>query len=370
MKTLILILAAMPLLGQFTGSTDLRAYWPAPQFGWSSSYSTRSINAVGEKFATCGSIQVPGYGTKAIRKAGFRFATVTKSSGSTTLTVSLQNLRLDTVTAPRPDETQDETYTVTNGDAGFDSSRWYWTGNLSADRTVSHGSRLCLVVEIATYGGSDVVGFNGINANPTWDGVGGLSSIYDGGAWTTINAERPLVGFEFSDGTFGTFVGHTLASAIGTTNVSTSTTPDEVGNVFTVSQSVKIDAIWSISLTNTRNTSMILYNGTTSIASCSFDANEMQQTTAQWVCPIAEQTLTPWNTYRVVVRPDEASTIAVTYYDLPTAATQAANAGGLAIKSTSRVDAGSWTDLDTRVYNAGVRISSIPAGGGSYTWQQ
>src|SRR5687768_5910779 len=88
-----------------------------------------TIDATGEKQAWCGPVWFQERtGSKQIVRVGFRLATVVKAGGSG-LTVSLQNVN----TAPaalntlQPDETQDQTVAIANGDAGFTSNVWYRT---------------------------------------------------------------------------------------------------------------------------------------------------------------------------------------------------------------------------------------------------
>src|SRR5262245_16743976 len=120
------------------------------------------IDATGEKIAFCGYFWHPEGISKDITRVGFRFGSVTKAGGSG-LTVSLQDLNL--TTAPmQPDEVQDQTVAIANGDSGFTSNVWYRTNALSANRTLANGDAVCVVIEYDGSGrlGSDTVSLSGI----------------------------------------------------------------------------------------------------------------------------------------------------------------------------------------------------------------
>jgi len=105
-----------------------------------------TIDATGEKLAWCGGFVHQDRAAKDITRVGFFFGSSLIKAGGSSLTVSLQDVSA-TAAPLQPDETQDQTVAIANGDAGFASSTWYRTGALSANRTVSHGEQLAVVLE-------------------------------------------------------------------------------------------------------------------------------------------------------------------------------------------------------------------------------
>jgi hypothetical protein len=124
------------------------------------------IDATGEKIAFIGRFWNKDRATKNITKVGFCFGAVTKAGGSG-LTVSLQNVNLGAGPPFRPDEIQDQTVAIANGDAAFATNTWYQTAALSTNRTVAFGELLAVVIEYNGAGrlGSDSVVVRGTSVD-------------------------------------------------------------------------------------------------------------------------------------------------------------------------------------------------------------
>jgi hypothetical protein len=348
--------------------------WPFIPTTVGTSLASTLVDASGEMVAFCGPVETPNKGTKSIRKVGINLGTVVKT-GSSVIRVSLQNAATATGPAPgRPDETQDQTADIAAAD--YSSNAYVATGNLSADRSVAYGEQVCVVAEYSTFAGGD--SFN-IRSYPSYNMVQGSTWIASklGGTWAGISG-TPIVHFEFSDGTLGTLHGALpgLTTTSGIT-LNTGTTPDEVGNAFTVDQTIKVSSIFgSVTVNNASSDfDLILYNGSTSLASCSYDANAVYRLGSYdlFHCLISEQTLTTGNTYRVAIKPTTTNSVMASYVNVNDTLMRAMHPSGANVQSTTRTDAGSWSESATRYYNVGVGISAVPAGstgGGSYTWVQ
>lgn len=132
---------------------------------------------------------------------------------------------------------------------------------------------------------------------------------------------------------------------------------------------MKVDGLFGIfteAATN-RDAELILYDGTTALATLTYDANYAMGTgAAYFIGPITEQTLSTSATYRVAIKPTSANNVTIYTYDVNDAGHWALHSGQSAWAQTTRSDAGSWAAVTaTRRIWAGVRISSMVSSGGS-----
>jgi hypothetical protein len=248
----------------------------------------------------------------------------------------------------RPDETQDETYTISNSDSGFTSNSWYTTGNLSADRSVSFGELLAVVLEYGTYGGTDSVQISSVSLN----GVKGLShtTLKTGGSWSAVGSVTPNVLLEFSDGTFGTLKGAVPASGFTSFTYKQDTgTADEHALQFQVPFPCKIDgagAVLSISA-GTSNFDFVVYDGTTEMTggTVSVDANTVRDTSVRHCDVLFSQAiqLEANHDYYLSIKPTQTSnTVTLYVIDVNASGHFQAHPMGETWKYTSRLDLGSW----------------------------
>jgi hypothetical protein len=335
-------------------------------------YIAMLLDATGEKSAFIGRVFFEGRSsTKAIERIGFRFGSVTKSGGSG-LTVSLQDVLTTAGPPGAPDETQDQTVAIANGNASFASNTWIRTGTLSANRTVAPGDRLAVVVEFDGSGrlGSDVVNVMGLYESSGGAGGTPFCSHKTGGAWGAVIA-RPNVILEFSDGTFGTLYGSHPTSAIGTLSYALNTAgADEYGLVFTVPFKCKVDGAWWLG-SHTCDAEVLLYEGTTVLGTITLDENIAGTVSSRvhndaFAAPIE---LTPGTTYRIALRPTSNTGLSLKYVDVNAAGHFDAWEGGQELAMTSRLNQGAWAATTTTSRPLmGVLISAlddgVSAGGG------
>lgn len=328
------------------------------------------IDATGEKFAWIGRVWNKDRATKSVTKVGFRFGPVTKSGGSA-LTVSLQDVDLANGPPFQPDGTQDQTVAIANADAGFASNVWYQTGNFSADRSVSFGELLAVVIE---YDGSGRLSSDSVQISNHSLSNGNQNFLNTGIALYTASwahaSNRPNILLEFSDGTFGTLDGAFPASSItGSVAFNADTNPDENALEFTVPFPCKVDGAWIVALvaSATANFEVVLYAGTTALATVPIDANTAYNTggAAMVIVPFSEVTLSPGTTYRLAVKATvSAQSVTIYYFNVAAAGHFQAHAGGTSWVYNTRNDGGSWgTATATRRPFAGIRISALDAGG-------
>lgn len=338
-----------------------------PPVGFGTSTSSMLIDATGEKAACRGYVEWPGTrtGTKDIRRVHLRFSTVTKSGGSG-LTLSLQNVGADGM----PDETQDQTVAISNGDSGFDSNAWYRSGTLSADRTVSFGDILSIVLEFDGSGrlGSDAVrwlystGYSSNAVNPTVAPV-----LKTGGSWALASGSAMAAALlEFSDGSFGTLGGclpFTLSQGAG---IASNSNPDEVGLKFTTGFKCKVDGIVinTITTSDASDFDAVLYNNTTPLVTGSREAGMRNGSSNVFVIPIAETELDASIEYIVAYKPTTTTSSSINYIAVDSASHLAVWPMGTSAFWTQRTDAGAWSDTTTLRPLIGLRLSAIDDGSG------
>lgn len=330
------------------------------------------IDGTGEKIVLMGKVFFKDRtGTKNIERVGFRFGIITKSGGSG-LTVSLQDVSLTTGPPGVPDEVQDQTVAIANGDASFASNTWIRTGTFSANRTVSYGDLLAVVIEFDGSGRQipDAVRVNGLTvSNASHTNLINNCGLKTSGAWAATANQGNLV-LEFSDGTFGTLYGQFCYSAINTHTYNSGTgTLDEYALAFKVPWECVVDGLWASVLpsSGSANFDLVLYEGTTQLVTASIDANTIVSAAARFAdVPIAETTLTAGTQYYLSVKPTTVNNVSVYSFDVNNAAQWDAQDMGQDFNYSARLDAGSWDAVTvTRRLLAGIHISKFHASGGS-----
>jgi hypothetical protein len=348
-----------------------RAYWPSvTPVTATPSFNSQAIDATGEMYGFMGHVWNSDRATKNITKIGFRFGTVTKAGGSA-LTVSLQDVDVASATVYQPDGTQDQTVAIANADAGFTSNVWYQTAALSAARTVAFGELVAVVIEFDGAGrlGADAVnisqlGITGASAR----NLGGGAALKTGGTWALATG-MPCIILEFDDGTFGTLDEPSFpVSSTSSLGYNSGSAADEVALEFTVAAACKCDGAWMLlSAAASADFEIVLYDGTTPLATASFDVNILEATTTVRPCfaTFAEQTLATGVTYRLALKPTTANSVTICFFDVANANHFQAHPGLLTGSYTTRVNAGSWAAATTtrRPY-AGIRLSAIDDGAG------
>lgn len=327
--------------------------------------STGTIDATGEKIVLWGPVKKTGN----IRNIGLRFHSVTKAGGSG-LTVSLQDM--DTANGPtaRPDGTADQTVAVANGDANFASNTFYLSGNLSADRAVTRGDMLGVVIEFDGGGrlGADTVSVSRGGSSPNSLICG--NSQFASSAWSFIGG-RPLCVFKYDDGTYAGFEEGMVASAATAVSYNSGSATDEYALEFSAPFSGKIDGGWCLmNISTAANFDFVLYEGTTALATKSFDGNATFANADSRIVHFAFSSaveVVAGTTYRISLKPTTTNSVSLYYLDVPAADYLDALPGevGTEMALTSRGDAGSWAAVTTtRRPQIGVHYCAIDVGSG------
>jgi hypothetical protein len=336
----------MPTLGNYGYSTGLL------------------IDATGEKIAMIGRFWNASRSAKSIRKVGFRFGAVTKAGGSA-LTVSLQNVSTS-ANPPQPDGTQDETVAIANANAAFASKTWIMTGNLSADRSVSFGEELAVVVE---YDGSGRIGSDSVVVSSILTATNScnpVTSLYTS-SWAT-STRTPNFIFECSDGTFATFDGCSISKDSSSATYNSGSTPDEYGNEFQIPFACKTDGAWLLITPQTTSSDfeVVLYSGTTALATATVDASTAGPVTGRiHILWGSEIELAANTNYILALKPTTANNVSLGYFDVD-ASTHWDATGIPTCAMVTRTNAGSWSGTTTtRRMTCGLNVSAIDTGGGS-----
>lgn len=368
MRYLILALVSVAVWGQ--------AWYPSfpnhEQAGMTSSNVT--IDATNEKIAYCGFVETPAGAAKSIRNIGIRTgSTITKSGGSG-LTVSLQDISTSAGVPIQPDGTQDQMVAISNADIPAVSTV-YTTGNLSADRSVLHGDPLCVVTEFDGSGwqASDVItlsawGYDG--SNPT-----GLSttSLFTG-SWAASN-RQPFLFFVFSDGTYGSLMA-SLSAFGGNAAVYNSGTAggDEYALEFVAPGTGYIDAVQVNGNFTSSDFDIVLYSGTTALATKSIDANWIGNVNTRQPPYISfpVTNVTGGSTYYLSVKPTTATNLTLSAFAVSSSAQWNAMPSGETWRRAKRVDAGAWTSEPTERPSIWIRFTPTAGStiGGSFVVAQ
>ncbi len=339
-------------------------------------FSSSTFAATGDKVAWVGRVNWADHTvtSRAISRLQFRWGSITKAGGSA-LTVSLQDVLTSSGTLIVPDETQDQTVAVANGDASLATNTWYRTGALSANRTVSLGDLLAVVVEFDGSGrlGSDSIALSNL-ATTGSSGNDGRSAVVakSGGSWALANSLTNLI-LEADDGTICTLGNGLAVSAINSHAINSGTgTADEYALPFSFPFAARLESVILplAFASGSSDCEIILYTGTTATMTLTVDGNMQIASAARmydFTLP-SEFECAANTTYYLAVRPTPANNVTVYSLDVNAAGHLGIYPGGADVNFITRLDQGSWASATTtRRLVAGVRVSSIdiPSGGGS-----
>lgn len=333
-----------------------------PLFTLAPAFTSTLIDASGEKVAWVGPYWNKDRATKNITKIGFLPGAITSAGGSQ-MRLSLQNVDAATGNPFRPDGTQDQTVDFLA--SAPTASTWYQTGALSATRSLAYGEMVAVVLEFNSFAGADAFNVQSLTgASSSFWGIGGVSHFTS--SWAALNVV-PNVILEADDGSFGTLAGSWPLATTPTQNANTGSTPDEVALRFTVPFQCKLDGAWvavSVGAAG-RNFDIVLYAGTTALATMNVDAEYMGVNNAARlvIAPLAETVLSPSTAYYLALKPTTASNITTYSFTVSAANHFQAHPGGTEFQYATRTDAGAWTDVTTQRLYGGISISAVHGGG-------
>lgn len=276
------------------------------------------------------------------------------------------------VTTGEADGTPDQFRTITI--ALTDDNLWLTTGIISSDgtdagtkRSVTKGDLIAVVIEFNAFVALDSVTFK------QWRQPGSVSNHIGQcyvSHFTTVWAKQagllPTFALKYADGNFYHISGTSPYSSILATTINTSTTPDEIGMYFSVPFACKIDGFagW---IEADGDVDIVLYDGdgTTVLKTVSID-KDVRVTTSSvgFLKSFAEITLTPSTNYRLVFKPTTTTNVVLFDTQVSINGIYGQVSGGIGIYLTSRVNAGSWTEVTTQRPSLHLRISALSDGAG------
>lgn len=243
-------------------------------------------------------------------------------------------------------------------------------------RSVTRGDWLACVIRFESFTAGDSVVVTLLTA----DTLAAPSSMFkyasqssDAGASYTKQTDRSLdIALKYDDGTYACLGWPDVPMlVINTRTFSNASTPDERGLLFQVPFPCRCEGGW-VRVDSDAAWDMILYNAAGSnIASQTYGIKRVSTTGSNgriyFPTPVD---LTENVDYRLVVKPTSASTIAIYDFDINSNVHLEAIDGGVNWMSTSRTDAGAWTDTDTNRPFMGIILSAFDdgaSGGGGET---
>lgn len=198
---------------------------------------------------------------------------------------------------------------------------------------------------------------------------GDFTGKYPYGFNLTSKAGRvPVLGFRYDDGTYVTAAGCFPCRTISFSDVTSATTPDEVGNRFSTPFPWKANriAFFMDPLAGATMTIRIYNASDTVLLEQAIDMdNHVDYGDGTIAFDLDDEIEFAANTvYRVTFRPD-ANEQEPYYFEVGSAAYMDMFDGGQSIHATERTDDGSWTDTTTRRYFISLGISALDDGAGS-----
>lgn len=318
--------------------------------------ATGVMDAENEKVGFVGRLFTKDGAEKTLTTVSWKFGAVTKTNGST-LRVSLQGV---SATTGDPDGTvggvgNDQYATIANANANFVTDGWI-TATLTGSRTVNNGDLFAVVWDFnGGFQAGDSVVIGTVVASHAGNIYGQCYARLYEAAWGLLATQTPNLVFGFSDGSFGTFDGAGIFSALDELSYANNSTPDEYAIKFQVPFPITIDAIWALCEPDGDTTLLLTYGGST--ASIAIDKDQRYGAAQHvYVYPLpAHIALSKDTDYYVSIRPDSTTTIKAGYADVANADYWQAYSGGVNFLLASRTDGGAWSTTATRRVFAGVR---------------
>lgn len=287
------------------------------------------------------------------------------------------------LTAGKPDNTEDQYSVVT---AGFGTNAWLvppsYMGSTGpgsgSKRSVTKGDWIACQLRFENFVASDSVIFGTMSISGKPESNYALNayigtSTNSGTAWTVTNVGTISIALKYSDGTYAQFEWpHICPTVMNTRAYNSASTPDERGFLFQLPFPARIKGCWI--RTNSANAfDIVLYDAadTPLVTLAPTVANVYSATGANaFYLFSTSQAISKNSNYRLVVKPGASS---ITTYDMDfnSSAIRSANVPDSTWMSTSRTNAGAWTDTNTNFPFMGLVLDGFDdagGGGGSYVF--
>jgi len=313
------------------------------------------IDATGEKVGFV--FQVPKTGT--IDRVCFRVRDVTTSQ---TLRAGLETVD---ATTGAPTGTQYGGSAV--GTQAAPVQQTFYEVTLGTAASATAGDTVALVVQFdSTVGNLRLGQIDGLSGGPR-AGIPYINHYTT--AWAKSQSGVPLMAIRYDDGSYENIGAMPFASRTDTA-FNSGSTPDEIGNYFTLPGPMRAAGVFAIA-TPTGAFDIVFYEGSTALRTISVDPDVVGNAGAvefflRFSSPVS---LTASTAYRIVFKPTTTTNISVRQLGVLSTAMLDVLPGGSDWYKTSRSDAGSWTEDNTaRIWGLGILFDQIDdgasAGGG------
>jgi len=303
-----------------------------PTSAWGTN-ATVTLDASGEKAAFVG--RVPKTGD--IAAVTFRLGTTTTGD---TLKVSLQDV--DSTTG-FPDEVVDQSNTVVVANADDNVFKRVVMGS---NRAVTAGDLLAVVIEFNAFVAGNL---NILTAAPLLSQTFYTAAKTGGGPTWSKQQRDPLIVLEYDDGSRAYIPNVYPGNLTSIDYASNTALADEYGLLMPMPACRVSGMGWYGRLGAAAD--LVLYDtdGSTPLETFSFDSDNQANAAQDGERSVrfAPRTLTAGD-YRVVLKPTTTTSVRMNYIDCNAAADLDQLSGGSGFKLTRRVDAGSWTNVDTQ----------------------
>lgn len=307
------------------------------------------IDAAGEKCAFV--FQVPKSGTQ--DRVGFHVRLVTTAQ---TLRVGLETV--DAATGA-PTGTQYGGSAV--GTQAAPVAGTFYEVTLATPATAVAGDIIAVVIQFdATVGNVQIGHIDGL-AGGNRAGVPYINAFTT--VWTKHLSGTPVMSVRYNDASYE-FIGALPFAGRQDVFFNTGSTPDEIGNYFTLPAPVRVTGV-RVLVVAANNMDIVLYEGSTVLRTISVDSDVTAGSMEYDLRFSTPVTLSAGTVYRIVFKPTTASNINMRELIVLSAGMMNMVPGGTDWYKTSRTDAGAWTeDTLRRVWGTGLLIDQIDDGVG------
>lgn len=310
-------------------------------------------DASGEKLAII--FQAPKTGT--IDRLCFRTATVTTGGDVDVRLETLDSTGFPSGTLKGTNTNATQTIDAANDDTWFETT-------LTSGASVTKGDYLAIVIVAGSPGNLSIARISPGDAQVKQ--ISGTAT-YLGGAWSMGASNVPIGAVRYDDATYPHVPGMMPYSSVASTAHSSSTTPDEYANKFVAPIDCTVTGLWATigSYVSGDNFDLVLYDSaSTSLASVSMPAPFASNTAHFFNYLSTTVDLAAGSTYRMSVKPTTTNAINCPLWTPNASAFGARSGAAWSMVSSSRVDAGSWTDSTTAYHHCGIIISHLDDGAG------
>ena len=273
------------------------------------------------------------------------------------LKVSFQN-----VSGGLPDGTIDQYRVI----SGITANTWLVPGLMTSDgtdggvkRSVVRGDILCAVIEFASFNVLDSVNVKTVG---TFSNMSYLATETLATSWSKEAVDEPNMALKYSDGRYlEPIVINTIFSEFVIIDFDSSTTPDEVGMVFSFSTNVRIGGVFFNGFLG-GSTDFVLYDGDTNlaIATLNFSSEEVFASNSVQVYTLPSDLLLLANhVYRLTIKPLTAATMTAYGFKVPSTAIMDSLPGGSRWSYCERTNGGTFVDDPLKRIQAGVIVTGM-----------